>query len=335
MTAPGSERVRLAVVGLGWFGAVLVDAARASERCEVVACYARTPEARDAFAAAHGCRAAPSLDVLLSDEQIEGVLVATPHSTHAQLIEEAVGAGKHVFVEKPLTLTVADGRRAMRAAERAGVVLQVGHNRRRQPANRRIKAMIDGGELGTVLQVEGNQSVPGGHRADLPTWRSDPTECPAGSMTALGVHHVDTFHYFLGPMRRVSAFSKRLVGFRPMDEATTVIGEFESGPLGYIGTSYYSPVVSTIAVYGTEGNVWNEGDGASLSVQRRGDQARTSAPMEVIDTIRDEVREFATSIQTDGAPETGAAEGLEVVAVLEAIVRSASTGETVEVANVR
>ena len=61
--------------------------------------------------------------------------------------------------------------------------------------------MIDAGELGTVLQLDGMHTSPGGHKPDLPTWRKDPAECPFGGMTALGVHTVDTFHYFIGPAR--------------------------------------------------------------------------------------------------------------------------------------
>lgn len=162
------ENVRLGIVGLGWFGGVLTDSAARSGVAEVVSCFARSPDARAAFAEAHGCRAADSVDALLADDELDGVILATPHSTHADLVEQVAAAGKHVFVEKPLTLTVADARRAIAATEGAGVVLQVGQNRRRQPANRRIKEMIDGGELGTVLQLENFHSAAGGHKPDLP-----------------------------------------------------------------------------------------------------------------------------------------------------------------------
>ena len=86
-----------------------------------------------------------SLDELLGSD-IDGVLVATPHTTHADLVVAAARAGKHVFVDKPITLTLAEADRAIDATDHAGVVLQVGHNRRRQPANRRIKTALDGGD---------------------------------------------------------------------------------------------------------------------------------------------------------------------------------------------
>lgn len=329
------DTVKLGVVGIGWFGGVLTEAARSSGLAEVVACFSRSPEARTAFADAHACRSVQDLNEMLGDPAVEGVLLATPHSTHADLIEQVAGAGKHVFVEKPLSLTVADAKRAAEAASRAGVVLQVGHNRRRQPANRRIKAMIDGGELGTVLQLEGMHSGPGGFKPDLPAWRADPEECPFGGMTGLGVHTVDTFNYFVGPAERVSAFSARLAGFRDLDEATTVAVEYESGPIGSINTSYFTAPLVTATVYGSEGVVWNEEDGKRLFRQARADAARSEDGVETLDTIVDELAEFARCIREGSQPETGAPEGIEVAAVLEAIAQSVESGCSVAVADLR
>jgi predicted dehydrogenase len=329
------EPVRLGVVGLGWWGRVLTEAARSGGAADVVACFARSAETREAFASANGVRAVDSLDALVEDPEVEGILVATPHSTHAAIVERAAAAGRHVFVEKPLTLTVAEADRAIEATGEAGVVLQVGHNRRRQPANRRIKEMVEAGDLGTVLQMQGFHSSPGGHKPDLPAWRKDPAECPAGGMTALGVHTVDTFRSFAGPASRVSAFSKKLVGLTALDEATTVMIEYESGPLGVIGTSYFVAPDVSLAVHGTEASAWNEQDGARLSVQRRGETARTDEPVETVDTIADELAEFAARIREGGRPMTGGEEGLEVAAVMEAIQASVASGRAVALSEIR
>ena len=158
------EKVRIGLVGVGWFGGMRVAAAGKSGAAEFVSCFDLAPERRDAFAAEHGCRAAESLAAMLDDPEVEAILIATPHSTHLGLVEEAASAGKHVFVEKPLVLTVADARRAAEAAEKAKVVLQVGHNRRRQPANRRIKAMIDGGRAGHPAAARRGPHAPCGRR---------------------------------------------------------------------------------------------------------------------------------------------------------------------------
>ena len=320
------DRVRLGLVGTGWFGGVLAESAKATGVADVVACYARSEEARTSFAEKHGCLAVGDVDQMLGDPSIEGVLLATPHTTHADLAVRAADAGKHVFVEKPLALTVAETRRAAEAADRAGVVLQAGHNRRRQPANRRIKAMIDAGELGTVLHLEGMHTAAGGHKPDLPPWRRNPVECPFGGMTALGVHTVDTFHYFVGPAKRVTAFSTRLRGFNDLDEATTVLLEYEAGPLASIGTTYFAPPVVSLSVYGSDAVAWNEEDGKRLFTQARADPVRSEQDVESLDTIVDELAEFARGIRGETEPETGIREGIEVAAVLEGIGRSLDSG---------
>lgn len=329
------ETVRLGVVGLGWFGGVLAQAARATGEGLVVSCFARSEESRRAFGEANECSPAQSLDALLADATIQGIIVATPHSTHAAIIEQVAEAGKHVFVEKPLALTVAEARRAIDATGSAGVTLQVGHNRRRQPANRAIRSMIDSGELGTVMQLEGFHSSPGAHKPDLPAWRTDPGESPAGGMAALGVHTVDTFNYLVGPAARLCAFSKRVAGISTIDEATGITIEYERGPIGQIGTSYFVPGVVSLAVYATDANVWNEDDGGRLFTQGRTETSRSERQVEQIDTIQDEVAEFIRCIREGDSPETGASEGLEVAVVLDGIARSLASGRAIELSSLR
>lgn len=329
------EQLRIGLIGIGWFGGVRVAGARKSGAAEFVSCFHPVPERRDAFAVEHGCRAAQSFAAMLGDSEVEAILIATPHSTHLGLIEEAAAAGKHIFVEKPLVLTVAEAKRAAEVTEKAGVVLQVGHNRRRQPANRRIKAMIDGGELGTVLQLDGVHTNPAANEPGGMGWRLDPAECPAGSMTALGIHTVDTFHSLAGPAKRVVAFSKQIMGKTRLDEATSVLIEYARGPVASITSSYFAQAVVSLGVYGTEANAWNEDDGASLFVQRAGEVGRTQLDVASLDTVADELAEFARCVRSGTKPETGAAEALEVAAVLEAITQSAASGRAVELADIR
>jgi predicted dehydrogenase len=329
------DKVRLGVVGVGWWGGVLADAARDSGLAEVVSCFARSAAARETFAEQRSCRAASSFEALVADSEVDGVVIATPHSTHIPLIERAAAAGKHVFVEKPLALTTGDVRKAIAATSTNGVVLQVGYQRRRQPTNRKIRDLIDDGSLGTLIQLEGNQSGPAAHNPAFPAWRGDPNEVPAGGMTAMGVHVVDTFQYFAGSARRVAAFSKQVRGWGELDEATTVIIEYEGGPLGFVGTSYYVPAVNTLVAYGSDMNAWNELDGTHLWTQERTAPARSEQPTDVIDVHADEMGEFARCILEGREPETGGPGSLEIAAILEAIGLSVATGRSVELSEVR
>ncbi len=320
-------------MGTGWWGSELADAAARSGRAEIVSCFARRPEGREAFAAKHGCRAVGSLDELLGDPEVEGVVIATSHQSHRPMIEQAAAAGKHIFVEKPFTNTVEDGVAAVAAARDAGVLLQVGHQRRRTAAKRRIKAMLEAGELGDVETLIAHQSVPNGFKMPEAAWRWDPEQSPLGSMTSLGVHKIDTMHYLLGPVRTVYAIT-RPGRTRAIDEATVLAMELESGALATLTTSFFTPVVNETSVFGTDAAAYSSMGGAKLRVQGRNDPAPEEVELEPIDPVLDQMAAFAAAIRGEAPVEVDGEAGLAVIAVMEAAVESAASGRAVEVASV-
>ena len=324
------DQVRLGSIGLGWWGSTLAEAAAGSGLATVVSGYARRPEGRAVFAEKHGCRSADTLDELLDDPDVEAVLIATSHQTHRPLIEAAAAAGKHIFVEKPLTNTVSDGAAAVAAAEAAGVLLQVGFQRRRTPAKRRIKAMIEAGELGDIETVIAHQSIPNGYKMPDEAWRWDPEQSPLGSMTSLGVHKIDTMHYLVGPIRRVFALT-RPGRTRPIDEATVLALEFESGALGTLTTSFFTPVVNEIEVFGTDAAAYSSRGGERLRVQGRTDPQPEEVPLEPVDPIVDQLAAFARAVRGEIEVEVDGRAGLAVVAVMEAAIRSAAEGRPMDV----
>lgn len=326
------EPVRVASVGLGWWGGVLADAARAAG-LELVSCFSPS-DRRLKFAEEHGCRAAASFEEVLEDPEVDAIMLATPHSMHGEHTVRAAEAGKHVFVEKPFTLDVADAKRAIAATEKADVVLQVGHNRRRQPANRRLKELVDTGALGVIHHVEANLSHPKGLNPRT-GWRADRAESPGGGMTGLGVHMVDNLIYLVGRPARLAAFSKQIAAVGTLDEETSILLEFESGPVGFVATTTVIPDVAKTVAFGTRAAAWNESDGERFYRQDVGEKERHEEPVETLDTIRDELVEFAECVRTGKTPEVGGAEALEVVAVLEAVMESAETGRMIDLDEVR
>lgn len=326
--------VKVASVGIGRWSNVLADAAGRGTGLAIVACTSRSADRRAVFAKAYGCRDLPSYEAILADPEVEGVIITTPHSLHADHVIAAAQAGKHVFVDKPFTLTAADGRRATEACGRAGVVLAVGHQRRRMAASRAVKRLIDEGALGSVVQVEGNISADIGFTFTLGIWRADRAETPAGAMTNLGIHHVDTFQYLLGPIVRVTAFSRRVaLTAVPIDDSTSILFEFGSGSLGYLGTSWvHANRTSVIALHGTEAQAFIEADGARLLVAKRGQSAPSPVALEVLDPVVEELAEFARCVREGTRPEVSGEEATGNVAVLEAIVESIETERAVLVA---
>lgn len=322
--------VGLASIGVGRWGGYLAERAGALGRARIVSCYARSSDTRQAFAQRFGCTAAESLEAVLGDEAVDGVLIATSHTSHRELIEAAAAAGKHVFVEKPLTLNLADARAALAAAETAGVVLQVGHQRRRSSANRRIKAMLDDGTLGDLQLIDSVHTSVNGLKMPAQAWRRSPEESPLGSMTSLAVHSLDTFMYFGGPIRRVFAATRAPRGDRTIDEATALTIEFENGAVGAIVTSFFVPNLVRLSVHGTAGAAFNEDDSKSLSITRIDPPGSEPVELGLNDPVEDQLTEFVMAVAGEAKPEVGGREGMAVVAVLEAAMESSQTGQAIE-----
>lgn len=320
--------VRVASVGLGWWGKELARAAGRAE-LEVATCFARTPETREQFAGEMGCDLASTLDEVLEDPTIDGLLIATSHGSHRDLVERAADAGKHVFMEKPLALSVDDARASVRAADDAGVILQVGFQRRRLPAHRKLKQMIDDGSMGDIEMLEANHSLP--NQIPKGAWRWDEEQSPLGSMTSLGIHQIENFHYLAGPISRVGAFNRRGRSVS-IDEAAALVFEFSSGAVGTLLSSFFTPWNISLSVHGTQGAGFADVDGSTLRFQRSGESEPGDVPLEPVDALADQLIAFAECVSGGRRPEVGGAEGFAVVAVLEAAKRSTESGkvETVD-----
>jgi predicted dehydrogenase len=159
--------VRVGVVGLGYWGPNLARNFANLPGAELRWCCDWRPEVRERFAAVHRqARFTGDLDDLLTDPELDAVVLATPVPTHAALAVHVLEAGKHCFVEKPLAQSVADAQRAVEAADRAGKVLMVGHLLQYHPGVVKLKELATSGELGDVQYIYGNRLNLGQLRAD-------------------------------------------------------------------------------------------------------------------------------------------------------------------------
>ena len=313
----------IGIVGTGmWAGRLAAAAGRAG--LEVVSCYARTEESRKAFAERHGCEAAPSLDALLDDERVRGVVLASPNDLHAEQAIAAAGRRKHVFAEKPVAHTLEAGERMLAACEAAGVTLQVGHEFRRLGAARKAKEVVESGMLGRVVLAEASFSLPGTVKAG--TWKAERRRNPGTPLIQLGIHHADTLAYLVGPVARTTGKLARVAIEADVDDVAVASLVFESGALGAITGSYVSPKTYSLRLLGTDAVLDYATDMSVWPQAERLDEVTTLAvggepvPFEPVDPLADELAEFGRCIRGEAAPETGAAEGLAALrVVLEAI----------------
>jgi predicted dehydrogenase len=161
------DRISVGVVGLGYWGPNLARNFDALPDAELRWCCDAQPELRERFAALYGgTRMTDSLDELLTDPQLDAVVLATPVPTHADLAVRVLEAGKHCFVEKPLAQAVPDAERAVAAAARTGKVLMVGHLLEHHPGVAKLKEIADSGELGAIHYIYSNRLNLGQLRAD-------------------------------------------------------------------------------------------------------------------------------------------------------------------------
>ena len=153
-----SKPLKVASLGMGWWSDVLADAIGRTDKIEIAACFTRSEDKRAAFARKYGCEPAGSYEEILADDSIEAIINTTPNHVHLESTKAAAEAGKHVFLDKPIAHTVADGKALTRACAEAGVVLAIGYQRRRENHFRWIREKIDAGEFGRLVQAECNIS---------------------------------------------------------------------------------------------------------------------------------------------------------------------------------
>ena len=337
--------INAAIVGLGRWGQNLVNSAEGSDAIRFVAGATRTVEKAAAYAAGKGFPLHDSYEKVLADPRIEAVVLATPHTQHAQQVVAAAKAGKHVFVEKPLALTLASAREATRACKAARVTLGVGYNWRFQPALQEIRRMLDDGRLGKLLHVEGNFCGPSAYRFPKGHWRHEREEGPAGGMTGRGVHTVDAFLYLAGRIASVHAMSFRRTLDYGIDDTTSMLFEFGSGATGYFGTVLATAETWRMQVFGSKG--WVEvGDVQHLTTWEMrvcyvdpdnllGHHKPEVMTFPRVSTERAELENFARAAGEKMPLAIPGGDEEHNVAVLEAVLKSADTRKTVRVSGRR
>lgn len=318
--------INAAIVGLGWWGKNLVEAVQGkSPRLRFTRGVCRNPAPVEDFAERHGL-ALTSFAAALADPAVDALVLATPHSVHAEQIVAAALAGKPVLCEKPLTLTRADAARAIEACARAGTVLALAENHRFWPNMQEMQRIVASGALGEILHVEGHASNENAGRF-FGAWRHDPAESPAGGMTGTGVHVLDAFVHMLGPVASVSA---QLVTRKPAPDPIDMMSamfRFASGATGLLATVRSTPNYRRVHVFGRNGSV--EALGESELVVRQSGKPEQHLRFSPTDSLRAELEAFADAVTGSAPYPITPAQMLDTVAAFDALVRSAATGQPV------
>jgi predicted dehydrogenase len=327
------DDVRVAVIGLGRMGrahaqhlAFHVPGARLAgvvdERSDTVACVAHEL----------GVPGRTSVEDLLAAD-IDGVVIATPLATHAALVEAVALAGKHVLCEKPFAVDETEARRALDAAERAGVKLQVGFHRRFDPDFAEAARRIHAGEAGRVYQ----------YHASMRDMRPPPDEVVRAERVIVDAicHDFDAARWLVGEIHELTTFGASLSSslFTELDEPdnTVVVVRFVDGALGVLENS-------RVAGYGFECRMELVGSNATVRVghHRRRHLTWLTPGQETVDHVADfaerfrhahvlELADFVAAIREDRPVRVSGWDGLAAVRLCDAAIRSMVEGRTVRV----
>jgi myo-inositol 2-dehydrogenase/D-chiro-inositol 1-dehydrogenase len=192
------REVRVALVGAGRIARVHAEAYRSVARGRLVACTDPVAAAATALAGDYDLTVVPDLDTLLADPEIDAVLIASPNAVHADQVVRALAAGKHVFCQKPIALTLADADRVVAAASGISQVVQFGFMLRFTPPVPQLQARLAGGELGSPITA---QAAVFGWEPSA-DWFYDPAS-GGGVILDTAVHFADLLLWLLGPATRV------------------------------------------------------------------------------------------------------------------------------------
>ncbi|HKX75827.1 MAG TPA: Gfo/Idh/MocA family oxidoreductase [Acidimicrobiia bacterium] len=332
----------LGIIGTGRWAAAHAEAARRSESVQLVACFSRSDERREAFAHQHGLRSCGSLGELLSDREVEAVVISSPNDAHAFHLEAALQAGRPALVDKPMGVGTAEAVAVWRLASKAKVPVGVAHHPRRLAGHRVAKELIESGRLGWVRTAYANFSNARGARLAKDAWHRTARGSEAGVLIQVGIHQVDNLHFLLGPPRQVNArFAYGSEGLGLPDLALVTIVH-AGGAMSVVASSWTTPSYYRLDLLATEGNLeyrldhagWTtpEIDSGSELIWEQPGRGREVVELVKGDPLREQLEELGAAARHGTPMGVSVVDGLWATVVVEAAVRSAANeGAVVEV----
>ena len=327
-----TKTIRVGVIGAGYWGPNIIRNLYEAPGAEAVAVADLSQERLDAI---H--KRFPSLRVttdyreLLDDPTIDAICIVTPVKTHRRLAEEAFAAGKHVFVEKPLAQSVSDAEAIVRAGERAGKTLMVGHTFVYNPAVEHVKGILDAGGIGKVHYLDSQRVNLGLHQFDT------------NVLWDLGPHDVSIALYWLDEEPEwVQCSGACFVQSNIEDVVFLMIG-FPSGAIAHAHLSWLAPSkLRTTTVIGSQKmviyddnqsvekvKIYDQGvDKLEIDELRRSYRAGDihSPRIAMTEALQVEMRHFIECVRDGKKPRSDGEAGLMVVRVLELAMRSLRSG---------
>ena len=332
--APRTPRVRLGLVGAGGFGAYTAELIDRQPEIDLVGVADVDHDKAEQLGQARGIPFWTNHRSLLDHCDCDAVAVVTPHATHRDIVVDAAAAGRHVFCEKTMAITVADCHDMVEAAELHGVKLMVGHKRRFRPAAVAIRRALADAGLGRPLAVN-VRGYFGRHITGF--WRE--RRLCGGLLYWAGVHDVDTLRHLFGDVATVYAVigPKLRPEISDQEDAISVALTFRSGVLGSLQVSTFFPMATYQTAFGFDivcerGGIAYSAQDLTITSQVENHPPHT-AQLEnnsAVVAYDKEWSSFAAWLLRDEPPVLTGEDGLRCVEILQAAYLSAATGARVD-----
>ncbi len=326
--------ITIGILGGGFMGAAHASNYRAlGDRVRIKTVASRTPKRAAKVAEMVGAEVSTDLAAVIGDAGIDAVDICLPTPLHREVAEQALAAGKHVFLEKPIALSREDADAIVAAAKRSGRVFMVGLVLRFWPEYVELERRLAARELGRPVAVSTHRLSP---PPDWNEWMADPSQS-GGVPVDLMIHDLDQLNWLLGTPRRVYAQAPRpdhVVAVVDYDGATGVAEASMAMPTSYpfssnirvlceTGVAEYA--FSAAAVEG-EGNIGASSSARGLRLYLAGGEPQT-IPVESADPWGPELAYFVQCVEQERQPEQGTGEqAREALLVALAVNRSLESG---------
>jgi predicted dehydrogenase len=274
---------------------------------------------------------------LLDEEDLDAVIISTPNALRLEIATAAARAGRHMLIEKPIAMSLADGRQIVEAARRAEVMCMVGYQRRLKPIYQEARRLLREGAIGAVHMVHATLGHAGPENwAAHADWFFEPAQAGGGAVMDLGIHMADLVVWLLGEMPvGVAGATSRVEKRPPLEDQGICRLQFAAGALGVISVSWaMRPGVRRVEITGRRGRILADEvapDGLVVEVEEP-EPARQSwrfppPPVNPAGAARSGVATaFIRALVTGTPPPATGADGLQGLAVVEAWYQSAATG---------
>lgn len=334
--------IRFAIVGCGTIAPWHAEAIQRTDGAVLVVVASRRPEQAEAFARARGVEWAPTFDALVRRSDIDVVSISTPSGVHAEMAIAAARAGKHVVVEKPIAVTLAQADAMLEACRQSGRSLAVISQLRFASDVQEVHAALTDGRLGRLLLADLSMKYFRSQAYyDSAGWRGTWAMDGGGALMNQGIHGIDLLVWLAGMPRTIYGCARTLARRIEVEDTAVAVAELEGGCLVTItGTTSVTPgFPRRLALHGERGTIvleetrivrWEIQGEPERQVAATATMGAAQVPTAVgHEEFASQYRAIVASLQEGRAPPVSGEEARRVVATVLAIYESSRSGRPV------